>query len=239
VSARKRSFFRPKSSLRSLRLAFFSLGVVLLGGITALFLFMQERLTEARLEREQMVASRVFDELEREVSAFLDGESDRERYGALRETDPRSWAPFVIGYFKYEDTSPEVVTAGGPPGEDHRRVVWALEQTQLRMGAHTSLGSRETKPGVGGATKGTATDERRQNPAERKSVETKRFELAPADPEATSVENPRQVPKRSTSGSEIIQQLNRAQERRKAPAKTSPTAQEKEADQFLDYTESY
>jgi hypothetical protein len=122
----KKSALRPGISVVKLRAGFMALAIVLLGGLLILSMAMKKRLEEARLQREEMVASRVFDELEREVSAFLDGESARQHYGSLQETDPKSWAPFVVGYFKVTQADPQVV---GADEEATRRVRWALAQS--------------------------------------------------------------------------------------------------------------
>lgn len=218
--------FPPGVSLRALRVAFLSLGIALLTSLFALYVFMQRRLDEARVEREQMVSSRVFDELEREISSFLDGESERAPYASLHQTNSASWAPFVIGYFKRDLANPEVVTRGGADSENHRRVNWALNQTKKGMAEIILRIPVKPKP----------TEE-----AQRTSGK-----LSPSsDPPSVQPKSPSSEPKvgqnkKSSSGSDIIQRLNRAEERRKLPIQSNaPSAAGKSEDQFLDYTESY
>src|SRR5690349_6800907 len=91
-------------SLTRLQVAFLSLGVLLLG---ALFLFVSSALSRLDRQRElrhEVVAERIFDELERELTAHLIMESERpsEAYDAL-STSPDAWAPFVVGYFTVSD----------------------------------------------------------------------------------------------------------------------------------------
>ena len=109
--------FGGKVSRSRLRIAFIAVGTLLLGALGFLAHLASERLEEARADREHMVASRVFDEMEREVSAFLESEADRPPYSDLQATNPENWAPFVVGYFARARTdvagSGEVVVAEG------------------------------------------------------------------------------------------------------------------------------
>lgn len=227
----KKSALRPGISVVKLRVAFVALGLALLGGLLILSMAMQRRLEEARLQREEMVAARVFDELEREVSAFLEGESARQHYGSLKETDPQSWAPFVVGYFKVAQVEPEVV---GANEEAMRRVRWALAQSDgFRASSGTStvpLPEAEDDLGAQGDAEGTRST--RSKPSSERAP--------PALSPARSPEDKAQSQqKAATKGSEIIQQLNRASERRKSvPTSAAPKKSEKD-DQFRDYTEAY
>jgi hypothetical protein len=91
-------------SLTRLRIAFLALGALLLG---ALLLFVSSalgRLEHQRELRHRVVAERIFDELERELTAHLVLESARpsSAYDAA-QTTPEAWAPFVVGYFTVSD----------------------------------------------------------------------------------------------------------------------------------------
>jgi hypothetical protein len=91
-------------SLTRLRIAFLSLGALLLG---ALLLFVSSALARLEHQRElrhRVVAERIFDELERELTAHLVAESERPSSAYDAEaTSAESWAPFVVGYFTVAD----------------------------------------------------------------------------------------------------------------------------------------
>ncbi len=91
-------------SLKRLRAAFVALGVVLLGALHLLVSSALARLDRQRALRHEVVAERIFDELERELTAHLIVESERpsEAYDAV-STRPSAWAPFVVGYFTVSD----------------------------------------------------------------------------------------------------------------------------------------
>ena len=86
--------------LMRLRLAFLGLGAVLLVPFGFLLDAVESRVEAQRQLRHEVVAERIFDELERELTAVLEGESARpsSAYDEVTRTD--SWAPFVLGYFK-------------------------------------------------------------------------------------------------------------------------------------------
>jgi hypothetical protein len=90
---------QASSALGRLRVAFMLIGVVLLTPIGVLVWKAEQRLDAQRQMRHQMVADRVFDELERELSLLVERESNRPAYGATPDTDPEAWAPFIVGYF--------------------------------------------------------------------------------------------------------------------------------------------
>src|SRR6478609_11051406 len=120
----KRTAFR-QWSLQQLRWAFMSLGVILIGAVLSLTYAMHKRLIAAERDREEMVALRVFDELEREINAFLETENQREPYQSLEHTNPELWAPFMVGYFKL-NAEEEFIAADGPTSENRRRMTWSL-----------------------------------------------------------------------------------------------------------------
>ncbi len=91
------------SPLRKLRLAFLGLGAALLLTVFGLLDSALSRLEEQRLFRHRMVAERVFDEAERELSSLLQHEAERPdaAYDAV-QTDPGRWGRFVVGYYRRE-----------------------------------------------------------------------------------------------------------------------------------------
>lgn len=89
--------------LTRLRLAFAALGVVLLTPLGFLLHSVNERIEAERRLRHQVVAERIFDELERELTTFLETEAERAafKYARAKPSDP--WASSVVGYFTIEN----------------------------------------------------------------------------------------------------------------------------------------
>ncbi|HEX2677288.1 MAG TPA: histidine kinase dimerization/phospho-acceptor domain-containing protein, partial [Polyangiales bacterium] len=89
------------SPLSTLRVAFVALGVALLATVLGLLHSALARLDEQRMLRHRMVAERVFDESEREISSLLQHEAERASaaYDA-EDTDPERWSQFVVGYYR-------------------------------------------------------------------------------------------------------------------------------------------
>jgi signal transduction histidine kinase len=92
-----------RSPLAKLRLSFCGLGAALSLAVAGLLSSALARLEEQRSLRQQMVAERVFDETEREISSLLQHEAERDgsAYDAV-DTDPERWSPFVVGYYRRE-----------------------------------------------------------------------------------------------------------------------------------------
>jgi signal transduction histidine kinase len=90
-----------RSPLSTLRLSFCGLGAALLVAVAVLLSSALARLEDQRRLRQQMVAERVFDEAEREISSLLQHEAERDgsAYDA-EDTDPERWSPFVVGYYR-------------------------------------------------------------------------------------------------------------------------------------------
>lgn len=222
-------------SLLRLRIAFIALGVILLCGLFALSWFVEERLAEARRDREEMVAARVFDEMEREISAFLEGESERPHYENLESTNPETWAPFVVGYFA--GAHPEVgspvrlVAAEGTTSENRRRTRWAIEQAQKEFDAPVD-DVRDGAPSVDLLSAPALPLQVAPLPS---PVDSAKKDAAKKDA-APKGSAPLEQQKQAT-GSEIIQQLNRAPERRKL--KQPAPKQEESPDAFSDYSERF
>jgi hypothetical protein len=130
----------------------------------------------------------------------------------------------VVGYFaapRVQSTeSARVVAAEGTTSENRRRILWALGQAQPAW-SHANAGDA---PGTGVL------------PESAVSKET--VAPAPAAPARNQVtpKAPTQQAKKDVSGTEIIESLNRAKERRRAAPKTE---EQESPDQFQDYTEIY
>lgn len=225
----------PSVSPGRLKLAFIAVGVVLLGTLGALATLAKSRLEEARREREEMVASRVFDEMEREVSAFLERENERPSYDQLEQTNPETWAPFLVGYFSEDElgdlSGARIVVAEGPTSEHRRRMNWALSQARDEWAASTSpvpptQPERARSPG----------DVTPPSPPLLRARQQKSEEKSAAPPGATRGA-PAPDTKKPTSDREIIESLNRAPERRKAAPKSSSPSESD--DPFSDYMESF
>ncbi len=88
-------------ALIRLRASFVALGLLLLLPLFLLLREVEARLEEQRRLRHEIVAERVFDEMERELTALL--EAERQRPSAAYDaehTQATAWSPFVVGYFK-------------------------------------------------------------------------------------------------------------------------------------------
>lgn len=95
--------------LTRLRVAFVALGAVLLAPLGFLLSAVDDRIQAQRRLRHDVVAERIFDELERELTAVLESESARPSAAYGEPTRIEAWAPFVVGYFKL---SSELAAAG-------------------------------------------------------------------------------------------------------------------------------
>jgi hypothetical protein len=114
--------------LTRLRLGFLALGVLLLVPLALLLREAESRLEAQRQLRHQIVAERVFDEMERELGLLL--ASERERPSAAYDAPPRAqsaWAPFVVGYFTRDRTGNHVLGAEQLPGARAARVASAVD----------------------------------------------------------------------------------------------------------------
>lgn len=109
------------SALNRLRLAFAGIGVLLLVPLGLLSHSVTARLAAERRLRHEVVADRIFDELERELTRVLSQEVARpsDAYDSPATLDAAAPA-YVLGYF----TSRGQRTAG--TDEKDRRVQWAL-----------------------------------------------------------------------------------------------------------------
>lgn len=184
--------------LTRLRLAFVGLGAVLLGPLGFLLDAVDERVEAQRRLRHEVVAERIFDELERELTALLAAESARPSSAYDEPTRVDAWAPFVVGYFK-----------GSPSG------VTLLAAEQLDEPRTQRL--RETL--------GVITDPKgRTQPAEEGGVVGMPLNLPPdfepgpthmsIDMESLAPDLPRKKAFPPRSSPDVLQKLNRSQEER-------------------------
>lgn len=215
-------------SLRQLKWTFLGLGFVLIGTVLGLTYAMHKRLAAAERDREEMVALRVFDELEREINAFLETENQRGPYQSLAQTNPELWAPFVVGYFKL-GAEEELVAADGATSENRRRMIWSLEKLRDNLGqpapnvpvqVHTPAPPSVPAPA-------TMTESKR-------GAAPMRLEQDKRESEGAAVQS-----QEAASGAKIIDSLNRAPERRKQQAAPKAAAPAGKADPFTDYAGSY
>jgi hypothetical protein len=119
------------SALNRLRLAFCGIGALLLVPLGLLAHSVNERLEAQRRLRHEVVAERIFDELERELTAVLSQEFARpsSAYDAA-SIDSSGPVPYVLGYFTSADGSHNLLGGQNPDDERVRRASWALDQWQ-------------------------------------------------------------------------------------------------------------
>lgn len=97
-------------ALTRLRIAFLLLGAALLLPLGLLLRSVDTRLEAQRRLRHELVAERIFDEMESELSALLAREEARPS-DAYVDADTRveNWAPFVVGYFTRDQHGARIV----------------------------------------------------------------------------------------------------------------------------------
>lgn len=126
---------QPKS-LNRLRLAFIAIGVVLLAPLGWLLWSFDQRLEAQRRLRHEVVAERIFDEVERELIRFLNEEAQRPNEAFRNGIALDAAAPYVLGYYVKGSSGTRDATIGGS-ADKWRRV-------------DGSLGSKEAVPAPGG-----------------------------------------------------------------------------------------
>ncbi len=126
------------TALGKLRLAFGGLAAVLLLTVFGLLQSAIARLEEQRLFRHQVVAERVFDEAERELSSLLQHEAMRpsSAYDAV-DTDPTRWGRFVVGYYR-RDPALALVAEARLSTDRAARVRRAVERALPTLNAGTA-----------------------------------------------------------------------------------------------------
>lgn len=116
-------------ALTRLRIAFLLLGAALLLPLGLLLRSVDSRLEAQRRLRHELVAERIFDEMESELTALLAREEARP---STAYDDPstrvENWAPFVVGYFTRDERGVELVAQAQLTPERLHRLEAALEQ---------------------------------------------------------------------------------------------------------------
>jgi hypothetical protein len=142
-------------SLTRLRIAFVLLGAALLAPLFFLLRSMESRLEAQRKLRHEIVAERIFDEMERELTSLLtrEGERPSDAYDAT-ETRIASWAPFVVGYFTADASGLRVIARDQLGQARAERVERAVELPVKRAesandAAPASLGSLHSEAKTG------------------------------------------------------------------------------------------
>jgi len=115
------------TELNRLRLGFVLLGIVLLTPLWFVRRAAEDRMEEQRRLRHEIVAERIFDEMERELAELLAKEAGRAStaYDA-QDTDVSSWSPFVLGYFTSDRASTRVIASAQLGGARSQRVSGAV-----------------------------------------------------------------------------------------------------------------
>lgn len=137
-----------RRALTRLRLAFVLLAAALLLPLALLARSMEARLEAQRRLRHEIVAERIFDEMERELTSLLEIESARptEAYSAA-STRVERWAPFVVGYYTRDAAGVHIVAQSQIDGTRAARLWRALGPDAL---AKEQVEGSET-PALGGA----------------------------------------------------------------------------------------
>jgi hypothetical protein len=183
------------SALNRLRLAFCGIGALLLVPLGLLAHSVNERLEAQRRLRHEVVAERIFDELERELTAVLSQEFARpsSAYDAA-SIDTSAVAPYILGYFTSADGRQNLVGDQKPYDERVRRANWALEQWERR----------DRKAPSAPAAAGAGPPSEALKPAPEKGV------AEPGAPPASV----HPAPAAPRSSPEILRKLNRSQQER-------------------------
>jgi hypothetical protein len=197
-------------ALNRLRLAFVGLGVALLLPLALLVRSAAERLEEQRKLKHQVVAERIFDEMERELAALLEHERARptSAYGTT-QTRVESWDPFVVGYFTRDSGGPNVIAGAQLTAERIARVRAAAEAAWVVMPMPKSAAENAPAP----AEPKDALDQMLDGAKESSD----RYRDAPAS--ASSPTAASAAPARASSTrkqEEVLRQLNRSAQQKKA-----------------------
>jgi hypothetical protein len=141
------------TALKRLRIGFLLLGALLLAPLFFVLRAAEARLEQQRRLRHEIVAERIFDEMERELGALLESERSR-RSGSYDAASTRvgSWAPFVVGYFTGNRASTRLAAADQLTPARAQRVeralatFWQSSQVPLRAKASRQAGAIPLEP---------------------------------------------------------------------------------------------
>jgi hypothetical protein len=113
-----------------LRIAFVLLAATLLLPLALLLRSVDSRLEAQRRLRHELVAERIFDEMEGELTALLAREDARPSNAYVgSSTRVENWAPFVVGYFTRDERGVQVVAKPQLAPERLQRLETVLEAT--------------------------------------------------------------------------------------------------------------
>jgi len=185
-------------AITRLRLAFVALGVILFLPLLWLIHSVDVRVEAQRRLRHQVVAERIFDELERELTRVLDQESARASASFDLDMPSSSWEPYVIGYFKTDGDQNRLLDAPNLDPERRKRLSWALAHDGVVQPPPPAQQLGELKQEAQGAENTQVTRSAQQSAAS-----------APA-PKAASAS--------SLSPADVLRKLNRAKEERQQQA---------------------
>ena len=198
-------------ALIRLRIAFVLLAAALLAPLGLLARSMEARLEAQRRLRHEIVAERIFDEMERELTALLATESARpsDAYSAA-STRVENWAPFVVGYFTRDAAGVHVVAQSQMDDARSARLLRALPSSRVSSAEpqpphQLHPRANERVVGLEESELGGLAKEKLEL-APRRS-EKKRFE-AEAKSSTTSVVADKPLGERAPAA-EILKQLNR------------------------------
>jgi hypothetical protein len=194
------------SRLGLLRATFVGLGLVLLLPLYVLKAAIDERISAQAALRHEVVAERIFDEFERELTRVIERETVRPSSAYDAATDPAAWAPFVLGYFTVDDRRSRFA-----PGN----ALDAKRRADIEAQIPAMLAAPMTGSTAASITTVTAT------PAEPS------IRRAP-----TSGNKPTERPQPSRSSPEVLRQLNVGSQRK---AKMAPPEQHQTPDPMQDY----
>lgn len=189
------------SALTRLRLAFLALGVLVLAPLTWLLASVEARLDAQRRLRHEVVADRIFDELERELTSVLAQSAQQARLGSGQRPATESWPPFVVGYVKRTGDGNQLFTrsAGDPKDADRLRLAV--------LGMLAKVGPVST-PALGPGGLGLAAPKANSAPSS----------LPRTSPPLSYFEQPALAPAKMRPGrasqSDVLKNLNRAHEQR-------------------------
>ena len=218
-----------RHELIRLRVGFVLLAAVLLVPLGLLVREAEARFDAQRRLRHEIVAERIFDEMERELTTLLEVENDRPSSAyESDDTHPSSWSPFVVGYFRYDGERVALAARGQLSAERAARVERALDALNARgalaglLPESPSL-QEEYKQTIETSAQAPSVEQRQQQGASTVGVMT---------PQKKS-RKPAQQTEAQALDEAVLQKLNRAGvERRKRAeqkAKGAPAAADREA----------
>lgn len=130
------------SRLGILRLTFLGLAGLLLLPLYALKGAIDARIAAQARLRHEVVAERIFDEFERELTHVVERETTRPSSAYDSPTDPATWAPFVTGYYVVNRQGVRLTVRDQSTAQSRDAIRARLE----RMRAAPEIGPAPTDP---------------------------------------------------------------------------------------------